>query len=372
MHRAAVVLLYAALAQGLSGAGRAQEIALPILVPLTGPIPLEGTSQRNGALLALKHAAPGLTVMAPVTDTGGSPEQGVNALERALGGKPAAIVASMLGTQLLAMLPVAEEAKVPLLTISGTARITELGNRYVFRFFPADPVAKTAHVRYVVEELGKTRPALLYQTTAYGQSGRAAIVENLAKLGLRLVYEEALDVAVKDMLPAISKAKAADPDVILLHLHSGPSALFLKQAHAAGLTLPIVAGSGVHQPSTAALLEPAELNGVCAETGSSPISGGSPALDAWLVDYRKEFGSEPDAFALSQYDGVRMALEAAAKGAATPEAIRKALAETTYRGLATTYRDDGKGNMAHAAVIVCYDGASRVPKVVKRYDDIPG
>ena len=122
MRRAAVVLLCAALAQGLSGAGRAQEIALPILVPLTGPIPLEGTSQRNGALLALRHASPGLTVTAPVTDTGGSPEQGVNALERALGGKPAAIVASMLGTQLLAMLPVAEEAKVPLLTISRPIR----------------------------------------------------------------------------------------------------------------------------------------------------------------------------------------------------------------------------------------------------------
>jgi len=28
--------------------------------------------------------------------------------------------------------------------------------------------------------------------------------------------------------------------------------------------------------------------------------------------------------------------------------------------------------MAHSAVIVCYDGTSRVPKIVKRYDDLPG
>jgi branched-chain amino acid transport system substrate-binding protein len=35
-----------------------------------------------------------------------------------------------------------------------------------------------------------------------------------------------------------------------------------------------------------------------------------------------------------------------------------------------TYRSDGKGNMAHGAVIVCYDGTSRIPRLVKRYDNI--
>jgi branched-chain amino acid transport system substrate-binding protein len=371
MRRAGVALLLA-LILVLSQESRAETIRLPLLVPLTGPVALEGGSQRNGAVLALKHAPAGLEVKADVTDTGGSLELGVNAIEKAVGEKPLAIVASMWGTQLLAMLPIAEEAKVPAITISGTAKITEMGNRYVFRFFPADPVAKTAHVRYVVEELGRRRPAIIYQTTAYGQSGEQAIVANLAKLGIKPVFEEALDVAVKDMLPVISKAKAADPDVIVLHLHSGPSALFLKQAKAAGLALPIVAGSGVHQPSTAALLDPAELKGVCAETGSSPISGGSPALDRFVAEYRAAFGDEPDAFALGQYDGTMMVLDAAAKGARTPEALRKALAETTYPGIAMTYKDDGKGNMAHSAVIVCYDGASRVPKITKRYDDTPG
>jgi branched-chain amino acid transport system substrate-binding protein len=350
----------------------AEELRLPLLVPLTGPIALEGTSQRNGALLAISHAPPGVEVRADVTDTGGSPELGVNALEKALGEKPRAIVASMLGTALLAMIPVADEAKVPLVTVSGTAKITELGSRYLFRFFPADPVAKTAHVRYVVEELGKKRAALITQTTAYGQSGRQAIVDNLAKFGLKPVFEEALDVSVKDMLPVISKAKAADPDVVILHLHSGPSALFLKQARSAGLDLAVVAGSALHQPATAALLDPAELKGVCAETGASPISGGSPAMENFVADYRRAFNAEPDAFALGQYDGTMMVLQAAANGARTPEAIRQALASGTYRGLATTYKDDGKGNMAHGAVIVCYDGTSRVPRLAKRYDDLPG
>jgi branched-chain amino acid transport system substrate-binding protein len=51
----------------------------------------------------------------------------------------------------------------------------------------------------------------------------------------------------------------------------------------------------------------------------------------------------------------------------TPTAVRDRLASSTYQGLVTTYRSDGKGNMAHEAEIVCYDGSDRVPRPVARY-----
>ena len=47
---------------------------------------------------------------------------------------------------------------------------------------PGDAVAKTAHVRYVVEELKKRRIALIYQTTAYGQSGRRLLLADVPGL----------------------------------------------------------------------------------------------------------------------------------------------------------------------------------------------
>ncbi len=354
------------------GAAQAESVSVPVLVPLTGFLSLEGTSQRNGALLALKNPPAGITADAPVIDTGTSPEAAVTALERAAGGPVTAVVASMLGTQMLAMLPLAAEYKLPLVTVSGTASITEQGNPWVFRFFPGDAVTKEAHARYVVEELGKKRPALIYQTTAYGQSGKAHLETAFKRLGAELVFEEGVDPAAKDLLPVLTKALAAKPDVLVLHLHSAPTALFVRQAAASGVPVPIVAGSAMHQPSTAALLEPAELKGVCAETAASPISGGSPEVDAFTAAYRAAFNAEPDAFALGQYDGTRMVLDAVKAGARSAEDVRKALSTGTHQGLAMTYKSDGKGNMAHSAVIVCYDGASRVPAIVKRYDNITG
>lgn len=350
-----------------------QDVSIPVLVPITGFLSLEGASQRNGALLAMRRAPKGVNIKSEVSDTGTSPDVAVNALERVISrDKPTAVVASMLGTQMLAMLPVAQDAKVPLLTVSGTARITELNNPYVFRFFPGDNVAKEAHVRYVVEELGKKRVALVYQTTAYGQSGRNEILAKLKRLNLEPVMQEALEPTIRDMSPAINKVRAANPDVVIIHLHSQPTALFVRAAAQARLGLPIVAGSAMHQPPTAALLEPAELNGVCAETNASPVSGETPEMRAFLKLYRDEFASEPDGFALGQYDAVMMMLEAASKGARTPADVTKALGANTYKGLGMTYRSDGKGNMAHSAVIVCYDGKSRIPRVAKRYENVTG
>jgi branched-chain amino acid transport system substrate-binding protein len=353
-----------------AAAAPAQPVDIPVLVPLSGFLSLEGQSQRNGALLAMQEASGTVATRHEVADTGVSPETAVNALQRALEDRPIAVIASMLGTQMLAMLPIAQENKVPLVTISGTAKITELGNPWVFRFFPGDKIVKVAQARYVVEVLGAKHPAIIYQSDAYGQSGQQYLGAAFATLGVTPVLSEAVDVAVKDLLPVLSKAKAAGADVIVSHLHVPSSALLVKQSTASGLGLPIVSGSAMAAPSAAALLEPGELKGVCAESAAAPIVPDSPEGEHFLAAYRKAFGADPDAYALAQYDGVDMVLDAIAAGTRTPEALRAALASGSYKGIAMTYRSDGAGNMAHSAIMLCYDGTSRTPRIVKHYDDI--
>ena len=60
------------------------EVVFPVLVPITGFLSLEGTSQRNGAVLAIRNAPAGVKVVSEVTDTGVSPEGATTALVRAL------------------------------------------------------------------------------------------------------------------------------------------------------------------------------------------------------------------------------------------------------------------------------------------------
>jgi len=350
----------------------AQELRLPVLVPLTGFVALEGTSQKNGALLAASQLRE--VVLKPeVLDTQATPEAAVTAWERVMGGPPPpAVVGPILGTQMLALLPLAQERGVPLLTISGTARLGELGNPWFFRFFPSDATVKVAHARYVVEKLGAKRPAVIYQSTAYGQSGREQLARTFAGLKIAPVLEESVAPTVNDLTPALLRAKAANADVLVLHLHAPSTALAVRQARQLLPDVPIVAGSAMHQPATAALLEPAELKGVCAETAASPVSGTSQPMRDFLAAYRAAYKSDPDAFAAAQFDAVHMLGhligDLLREGTSvTPARVRERLGTARWQGVVTTYWSDGKGDMAHEAEIVCFDGTDRVPRPTAKY-----
>jgi len=349
------------------------KIRLPVLVPLTGFVALEGTSQRNGALLAVSQIR-AVALKPEVLDTAATPEAAVTAWARAVGSPlPPAVIGPILGTQMLALLPLAKESGVPVLTISGTARLSEMGVPQFFRFFPSDATVKVAHARYVVEKLGAKRPAVIYQSTAYGQSGREQLAKTFAALGKPPVLEEGIAVTVNDLSPVLLRAKAANPDVLVLHLHAGSTVLAVRQARQFLPGLPIVAGSAMHQPATAALLEPTELKGVCAETAASPVSGATQPMREFLAAYRAAYNADPDAFAAAQFDAVHMLGHVLsdlthAKQAITPAAVQARLAKDEWKGVVTTYKSDGRGNMAHEAEIVCYDGTSRVPILAARYD----
>lgn len=367
-----IATLFLVLLSAPAAAQPAASVSLPVLVPLTGFVALEGTSQKNGVNLAERQIRD-VRIQGRILDTQSTPEAAVTAWERAVRTPlPPAVIGPILGTQMLALMPKAQQVGVPLLTISGTARLSEMGNPYFFRFFPSDATVKVAHARYVVEKLGARRPAVIYQSTAYGQSGKEQLAKTLAELKAPPVLEESVAPTANDLTAAITRAKAANADVLVLHLHAASTVLAVRQARQILPTLPIVAGSAMHQPATAALLEPAELKGVCAETAASPISATDGPMKAFADSYRQAFKAEPDAFAAAQYDAVQMLAKVVAdlrKASAdlTPIAVRGALARESYKGLVTTYKSDGKGNMAHEAEIVCYDGTGRVPKVVERY-----
>jgi branched-chain amino acid transport system substrate-binding protein len=153
----------------------------------------------------------------------------------------------------------------------------------------------------------------------------------------------------------------------VVHTVAAPMALFIKQARAGGMALPVVTSSSLVEPTSTALFEPAELNNTCAETPSAPEARGDAAIKEWADAYKARFGIEPDGLALGQYDGVMMTLTLIAKGAKTPATLIEALNASTFKGVAMTYKSNGKGDMAHDADIVCWDGTSRIPKVVTHY-----
>jgi branched-chain amino acid transport system substrate-binding protein len=313
--------LVAALA---SSSALAIDVSIPIVMPITGFMSVEGGAQRNGALLALERAPANVTVQSEIYDTGTSATGAATALDKALSARPAiAAATSIFGTEMVAMLPVAKEFKVPLMTISGLSRITESDNPYIFRFLPNDREIKVAHARYVVEKLNKKKIALVGDLTAYGQGGFKLLQEYFGKLGVKPVLEDSVAPDAKDMSPLLRKIRDSGADVIVIHTVAQPMALIVKQARVAGIDLPIVNGSSIVEPHIISLFEPKELANVCAETPSVPEARATPEMKAWADAYKAKFGLEPDGLALGQYDGVMMARTHRRWGGHSREADRR-------------------------------------------------
>jgi branched-chain amino acid transport system substrate-binding protein len=370
MKHVGKLLLATSLLFSSSALAEGVKVTVPIIVPITGLLALEGTSQLDGAELAIAHAPTGLEVRSQVIDAGTSAEGGANGLERVVNDKNVNFsVAPLFGTQVLAMLPLALKYKLPLISVTGTAPVTEQGNPYIFRFYPSDATSKAAQVKYAVDVLKRKRAAILYNNTGYGQSGLKYMSEYLAAAGAKTVFSEGIDLSAKSISATLAKMKAANPDVILLQMHSTTLAMAIKQIAETGTKIPVVSNTTIAIPSVTALLQPSELKGVCAEIGSWPVKGADAATDRFLNDYIAKYGAVPHAFATQQYDGLMMVLHAIKSGARTREAIQKYLSTHEYKGVGTTYKSDGKGNMAHSVDIVCYDGSSVTPKLVKRYDN---
>jgi branched-chain amino acid transport system substrate-binding protein len=357
--------LIAALA---STSALAIDVSIPIVMPITGFMSVEGGAQRNGALLALERTPASVKVQSEIYDTGTSATGAAAALDKALSARPAIAAAiSIFGTEVVAMMPVAKEFKVPMLTISGLSRVTESDNPYMFRFLPNDREIKVAHARYVVEKLNKKKIALVGDLTAYGQGGFKLLQEYFGKLGVKPVMEDSVAPDAKDMSPLLRKIRDSGADVIVIHTVAQPMALIVKQARVAGIDLPIVNGSSIVEPHITALFEPKELANVCAETPSVPEARATPEMKAWADAYKAKFGLEPDGLALGQYDGVMMALTLIGNSADTSEKLIAAFHGTTYKGVAMTYKSNGKGDMSHDADIVCWDGTSRIPSRAAHY-----
>jgi branched-chain amino acid transport system substrate-binding protein len=220
----------------------------------------------------------------------------------------------------------------------------------------------------VKEKLNLQKPALIGDTTAYGQGGFKLLRENFDKLGIKRVFEDSsIAPDTKDMTPLLTKVKESGADSIVLHTVAAPMALIIKQARASGMTIPIITSSSLVEPTATALFDPAELANVCAETPSAPEARATPEMKTWADAYKQRFGIEPDGLALGQYDSVMMALKLISEGAKTAEDLGAALQKATYKGVAMTYKSNGHGDMAHDADIVCWDGKSRVPGIAAHY-----
>lgn len=346
-------------------------IKVGVSISLTSDFAISGLQQKAGIEMAVDEinragGVPGKGGNRPIElvygDNAMSPTTAVNALNRILSDDPVAVLLSIRGTHVLPQLPLLQRAKVAGLTISGTKKITEQGNDYIFRFYPNDGVTKPILTRFVVEKLGKKKIGVFHSAEDYGSSGRDEIVKTLKELKLEPVAVESHQPTDKDFTAQLQAFKAAGAEIILLQTFEAPSALILKQARQLDLGIPFGLGVTSVGASALRLVEPRDVEGFYAETGVvDPPFSTEAKVRAWASDVQKRFDIVPDYTAQIDYDAMKMLAKVIEQFGTDRQAIVDGLHTIKYRGLDTDYQSDANGNMNHEASIIQLRDKKQVP-----------
>jgi branched-chain amino acid transport system substrate-binding protein len=353
------------------------EIRIGVIGSQTSSLAVLGQRQINSAIFAAEQCNEnkgirGEKIRLIIEDSSDKTTAAVTALDRVIAEGVCAILGPIYSFQLFAMFPEIAKEKIPMLSTSGTRRLTQMNNPWYFRTYPHDGITKKASALFVVEELKRTRPALACVTTEYGKSGHEIITAILKQKGITPVAVTWHEKNDKDMTGQLQKIKRSNPDVILSQAHPSDTAILLKQQKLLDIPVPHMASSAASMPSVHNLVGDA-MDGVYVEAAALPNFDPDPAIQAWTHAYIRRFGTQPDSFAVLFYDTANFLFEAIRAVGTDRHDIRTWLKENTYHGLAGNYAFDAEHNGAFFSVIVQYrvENGNVIPSLKKKYDFTP-
>jgi branched-chain amino acid transport system substrate-binding protein len=239
-----------------------------------------------------------------------------------------AIIGEVGSSRTLAAAPIAQNAKIPMLTPSSTnPDVTKKGN-YIFRSCFIDTVQGSAIAQFAAKTLKAKRAAMLIdRKNDYSTGLEKPIADFYVKLGGEIVINQSYQAGDQDFNAQITSIKGANPDVIFVPGYYGDVGLIAKQARDKGLNVPLVGGDGWDSP-TLYQIGGSALDG-CYFTNHYSPDDPDPRVQKFVNDYRSRYGTLPDALAATGYDAALIMFDAIRRaGSLEGPAIRDALAAT--------------------------------------------
>lgn len=250
-----------------------------------------------------------------------------------------------------AQIPVIQEAGIPAILPAATGNGMTLDDNgdvyeYLFRVAFEDSFQGRAAATFVVNELeGKTVAMFVDQSTDYATGLQQAFTEEFEALGGEVVTTESFQSGDTDFTASLTSLLSQEFDVLYVPGYYTEVGLLIKQARELGITQPIVGGDGFGNQTLVELAGASNVNDVYYTSHFSPLSEDED-LQAFLAEYREEYGKEADQFAVLAYDATNLLLDAVERaGSVDPQAVTEAIASTEgFKGLTGTFSIDEEHN----------------------------
>ncbi len=326
---------------------------------LTGDIATFGQTTHDGVQLAVDeiNAAGGIKgkqVKLITEDDAGKPEQAALVVQKLINSdKVHAIVGEVASSNSLAAAPIAQKAKIPMVSPSSTnPKVTQVGD-YIFRVCFIDPFQGQVMAKFATETLKAKKAAILRDQKSDYSIGLADVFkQRFADFGGTIVDDKAYTAGDVDFKAQLTALKALNPDVIYVPGYYTEVGLIAKQARQIGLKQPLLGGDG-WESEELVKIGGAALEGCYFSNHSAPDSS-EPAVKEFVAKYKAKHGKQPGALAMLGYDAVKV-LAAAMERAESLRgpAIRDALAATKdHAGVTGVLTMDANRDAVKSAVVL--------------------
>lgn len=249
-------VLFPVLAISLIVAGAGQAMAAePFVIggvfSITGPQSYLGEPERN----TMEMVAEGINAKGGIKgrpvkvviydDEGDATKARLNATKLLEKDKAIAIVGPSLTPTSMAIIPITQGAKVPLISCAAGVDITSPAQErvWVFKTAQTDQMAVGRIYQYLQKQK-INKVAILTVSSSFGVSGKDQLVKQAPQFGINIVANETFGEKDTDMTPQLTKIRGTDAQAVICWGTGPAPAIVAKNAKQLGLKIPLFQSHG--------------------------------------------------------------------------------------------------------------------------------
>ena len=278
-------------------------------------------------------------------DDRGDPKESANIAKKISSSNFLVALGPTMSSCALAATPVYYRNQVPnIITYSNANTITEQGFDNVVRLTYTTKSIAQYMAAQIKNTYKKNSVAIISENQDYGQQLLKGFKAKADELGIEVVSESVITPGQDvDFKAVLLKAKAKNPDILVLFVTYNEGGLLVKQTRQLGWDLPIYAPDALTEPKFFELA--GNLDNVFLQV-SPTVDIERPAAKALKEEWNKKYQGFPPLAAIYGYDAVKLAVEVIENGGVDRKAFIKTMKTVEIEGVANplySFDETGEG-----------------------------
>jgi len=328
-----------ALAMTGCGGGGGKTVKIGLIAPLTGPLTALGTGMRKSVQLAVDQAnaankIPGWKIVFAPEDDTATAATGANAAQKlASDSQVVGVVGTLNSSVAQAVQPILAQANITMISPANSNPILTQGQRWqtsptrpyknYFRTATTDVYQGKADADFMFKELGKHRVVVMHDKKTYGQGLAAIFSKDFQANGGTVLQDISVNDGEGDYKPAITRAKAQNPDGIFYGGEYPEGGIIVKNMGELGLkppAVPFLSGDGMVDKTFVKLAGGAAQGQYATSLGAAGKF--LPTAAKFVADYKAKYNAADYAvYGPGSYDSANIIIDSLATALAGKSSV---------------------------------------------------